>query len=86
MTNRDFFDSISVMKMVKHITDFLFAAVLSVFLVFILMNIIYSKREEMKLGLMSKLSDLKISLREVYGQGYSKAFAYKLVNKSNKIS
>ncbi len=73
------------MKIVKLISNFLFATVLSVFLVFILMNIIYSKREEMKLGLMSKLSDLKISLRESYDQGYSKALAYKLSNKSNKI-
>jgi len=75
------------MKVVKLITDFLFVTILSVFLVFILMNVAYSKREEMKLGVMGKLSDLQISFRELYQQGSSKALQYKMVYKnSNKIS
>lgn len=74
------------MKIVKPITDFLFATILSVFLVFILMNIAYSKREEVKLGFMSKLSDLQISLRDLYQQGSSKALEFKFAYKNNKIS
>lgn len=74
------------MKIVKPITDFLFAAVLSVFLVFILIKILHSKREEVKIGFMAKLSDLQISLRDLYHQGSSKAFEYKLASKNNKIS
>jgi len=74
------------MKIVKTITDFLFAAVLSVFLVFILVNIIYSKREDMKLGLMSKLSDLQTSLHDLYQQGSSKVLEFKFAYKNNKIT
>ena len=64
------------MKIVKPITDFLFAAVLSVFLVFILIKIIHSKREEVKIGFMEKLSDLQVSLRDLYQQGSSKALEF----------
>jgi len=74
------------MKLVKPIADFLFAAVLSVFLVFILMNIVYSKREELKLVFMRKLSDFQISLREIYQQGSSKALEFRLAYKNNKIT
>jgi hypothetical protein len=74
------------MKIVKLITDFLFATILSVFLVFILINIAYSKREEVKLGFMSKLSDLQISLRDLYLQGSSKVLEFKLAYKNNKIT
>jgi hypothetical protein len=74
------------MKIVKPIADILFATILSVFLVFILMNIAYSKREEVKIGLMGKLSDFQISLRELYEQGSSKALEYKLARKNNRLS
>jgi hypothetical protein len=74
------------MKIVKLITDFLFATILSVFLVFILINIAYSKREEVKLGFMNKLSDLQISLRDLYQQGNSKILEFKLAYKNNKIT
>jgi hypothetical protein len=86
MTIQNIFDSILAMKIVKPVTDFLFATILSVFLVFILMNIAYSKREEVKIGLMGKLSDFQVSLRELYEQGSSKALEYKLAYKNNKIT
>ena len=74
------------MKIVKPITDFLFTVVLSVFLVFILIKIVHSKREEVKIGFMEKLSGLQVSLRDLYQQGSSKALEYKLASKNNKIS
>ena len=66
--------------------DLLFTAVLSIFLIFILMNIVYSKREELKLVFMNKLSDLQFLLRDLYQQGSSKALEYKFVHKDDKIS
>ena len=81
-----FFDSILAMKIVKPIMDFLFATVLFIFLVFILMNIVYSKREELKRGFMSNLSYLQFSLRELYQRCSSKALEYKLSYKNNKTS
>ncbi len=66
--------------------DFLFGTVLFIFLIFIIMNIVYSKREELKLRFMSKLSDLQLSLRELYQQGSSKALEYKFAYKNNKTN
>ena len=66
--------------------DFLFTLVLSVFLVFILMNIVYSKREELKLRFISRICDLQFLLRELYQQGSSKALEYRLAYKKDRIS
>ncbi len=85
MIIQDVFDSILAMKIVKLIMDFLFTVVLSIFLVFILMNIVYSKREELKLKFISRISDLQFLLRELYQQGSSKALEYRLIYKKDKL-
>jgi len=82
---RDFV-SILAMKIVKILMDFFFTIVLSVFLVFILINIAYTKREEVKQEILNKLLFLKLSLRELYHQGNSKVLEYKLAYKNNKIT
>ncbi len=82
-------------KILKPITDLLFTAVLSVFFVFILVNIAYSKREEVKLATIAKLSaltdlshsgftllsDIHISVKDLYQQGNSRAHELKLAYK-----
>lgn len=75
-----------MMKLIKLFTDFLFATILSVFLVFLLLNIIYSKRDEVKLGLLSKLADFQLSIRDLYLQSTSKVVELKFVSKNNKLS
>ncbi len=70
----------------KPIADFLFATVLSVFLVFILINIAYSKSEAVKLGVLAKLSDFYLSCQSLYQQGSAKALEYKLAHKNNRLS
>jgi len=74
------------MKIIKPIADFLFVAVLSVFLVFILINIAYSKREAIKLSLLAKLSDFHLSCQSLYQQGSAKALEFKLAYKNNRLS
>ncbi len=75
-----------MLKIIKPIVDLLFATVLSVFLVFLLFNVAYSKRDEVKLSLISKLSNFQDSFRELYQQGSSKALEYKLIYKNNRFS
>lgn len=74
------------MKILKLIADFLFATVLSVFLVFLLINIAYSKRETVKHGVLAKLSDFHLSCQSLYLQGSAKALEFKLAYKNNRLS
>jgi len=68
------------------IANLLFATVLSVFLVFILINIAYSKREIVKLGILAKLSGFHLSCQSLYKQGSAKVLEFKLAYKNNRVS
>ena len=68
------------------ITNFLFATVLSVFLVFLLINIVYSKREAVKLSILAKLSEFHLSCKSLYQQGSVKALEFKLAYKNNRLN
>ena len=74
------------MKILKPIANFLFAIVLSIFLVFLLINIAYGKREAVKLGVLAKLSDFYLSFQSLYQHGSAKALEFKLAYKNNRLS
>lgn len=78
------------MRIMKSIANYLFATffvvLLFVFLVFMLINIAYSKRGEIKLSILAKLADFHLSCQSLYLQGSAKALEFKLAYKNNRLS